>query len=66
MNTTTHSAVRNTENRSTSTGLNSLLAAAEMMINKGIGCLPVVDAQQLIGVVTKTDLLRCLQAMDAA
>ena len=44
----------------------SVAAAAEMMINKGIGCLPVVDDHQLIGVVTKTDLLRCLQAMDAA
>ena len=43
----------------------SVAAAAEMMINKGIGCLPVVDDHQLIGVVTKTDLLRCLQAMDA-
>jgi CBS domain-containing protein len=37
-----------------------------MMINKGIGCLPVVDAQQLVGIVTKTDLLRCLRALDAA
>jgi CBS domain-containing protein len=44
----------------------SVAAAAEMMINKGIGCLPVVDAQQLIGIVTKTDLLRCLHALDAA
>ena len=44
----------------------SVAAAAEMMINKGIGCLPVVDAQQLIGIVTKTDLLRCLRALDAA
>lgn len=44
----------------------SVAAAAEMMINKGIGCLPVVDDHQLIGVVTKTDLLGCLQTMDAA
>ena len=44
----------------------SVAAAVEMMINKGIGCLPVVDAQQLIGIVTKTDLLCCLRALDAA
>jgi CBS domain-containing protein len=44
----------------------SVAAAAEMMINKGIGCLPVVDDHQLIGIVTKTDLLRCLRALDAA
>jgi CBS domain-containing protein len=36
-----------------------------MMITIGIGCLPVVDDQQLIGIVTKTDLLRCLRAQDA-
>ncbi len=44
----------------------SVAAAAEMMITKGIGCLPVVDDHQLIGIVTKTDLLRCLRALDAA
>ena len=43
----------------------SIAAAADMMINKGIGCLPVVDNQQLIGIITKTDLLRCLRAQDA-
>jgi len=37
-----------------------------MMITRGIGCLPVVDNQQLIGIVTKTDLLRCLRTLDAA
>jgi CBS domain-containing protein len=44
----------------------SIAAAADMMINQGIGCLPVVDDHQLIGIVTKTDLLRCLRAQDAA
>ena len=44
----------------------SVAAAADMMINRGVGCLPVVDNQQLIGIVTKTDLLRCLRAPDAA
>ena len=44
----------------------SVAAAADMMMNKGIGCLPVVEDHQLIGIVTKTDLLRCLRALDAA
>ena len=44
----------------------SVAAAAEMIITKGIGCLPVVDNQQLIGLVTKTDRLRCLCALDAS
>jgi len=44
----------------------SIAAAADMMITKGLGCLPVVDDHKLIGIVTKTDLLRCLRALDAA
>jgi len=44
----------------------SVAAAAEMIITKGIGCLPVVDGTTLVGMVTKTDLLRCLKALDAA
>src|SRR5215831_14087956 len=44
----------------------SVAEAADMMINKGIGCLPVVDDQRLIGIVTKTDLLRCLHTLDPA
>jgi CBS domain-containing protein len=44
----------------------SVAAAAEMIINQGIGCLPVIDDHKLIGIVTKTDLLRCLRALDAA
>jgi CBS domain-containing protein len=44
----------------------SVVAAADMMMNKGIGCLPVVEDQPLIGIVTKTDLLRYLRALDAA
>jgi CBS domain-containing protein len=43
----------------------SVTAAADMLMNKGIGCLPVVEDHQLIGIVTKTDLLRCLRALDA-
>jgi CBS domain-containing protein len=44
----------------------SVAAAAEMIITQGIGCLPVVDGTTLVGMVTKTDLLRCLKALDAA
>ena len=43
----------------------SVTAAADLIITKGIGCLPVVDDHQLIGIVTKTDLLRCLHGLDA-
>jgi CBS domain-containing protein len=44
----------------------SLAAAAEIIITRGIGCLPVVDGTTLVGMITKTDLLRCLKALDAA
>jgi len=44
----------------------SVAAAAEMIITKGIGCLPVVDGTTLVGMITKTDLLRCLKALEAA
>ena len=44
----------------------SVAAAAEMMMTTGIGYLPVVDDHQLIGVVAKTDLFRCLCVPDAA
>jgi len=44
----------------------SVAAAAEMIITKGIGCLPVVDGTRLVGMVTKTDLLRCLKTLETA
>ena len=44
----------------------SVAAAAEMIITKGIGCLPVVDGTTLVGMITTTDLLRCLKVLDAA
>jgi CBS domain-containing protein len=37
--------------------------AAEVMLREGIGCLPVVNAGALVGIVTKTDLLRCLRTL---
>ena len=39
--------------------------AADLMVHKGIGCLPVVEGTQLVGVVTKTDLLRCLHYLSS-
>ncbi len=36
--------------------------AADLMVHKGIGCLPVVEGTRLVGLVTKTDLLRCLHS----
>lgn len=39
--------------------------AADLMVQKGIGCLPVVEGARLVGVVTKTDLLRCLRSLSA-
>jgi CBS domain-containing protein len=40
-------------------------AAIDLMLQKGIGCLPVLENGQLVGLLTKTDLLRRLQAMSA-
>jgi CBS domain-containing protein len=41
-------------------------AAVELIVTKGIGCLPVVHDAQLVGIVTKTDLLRHLQTISVA
>jgi CBS domain-containing protein len=37
--------------------------AADLMLSKGIGCLPVMEGDALVGIVTKTDLLRHLRAL---
>src|SRR5262245_35836914 len=44
----------------------SVAAAAEMLMARGIGCLPVVDGTALVGMITKTDLLRCLMTLEAS
>ncbi len=36
----------------------SVKEAARLMIDKKIGCLPVVEGQKLIGLLTETDILR--------
>lgn len=38
--------------------------AASMMMDQGIGCLPVVSDSRLVGIITKTDLLRRLRETD--
>ena len=39
--------------------------AAALMLDKGIGCLPVLDGTRLVGIVTKTDLLRYVHSLSA-
>jgi acetoin utilization protein AcuB len=34
--------------------------AARLMMEKKIGCLPVVEGETLVGLVTETDLLRLI------
>ena len=41
----------------------SIGEVADIMVQKGIGCLPVVRDGQLVGMVTKTDLLRHLRSL---
>jgi CBS domain-containing protein len=37
--------------------------AAKMMADKKIGCLPVVEGESLIGLVTVTDVLRYVETL---
>ena len=37
--------------------------AARQMVEKKIGCLPVVEAEKLVGLVTETDILRDVAEM---
>jgi CBS domain-containing protein len=43
----------------------SLREAVDLIMERGIGCLPVVENGVLVGLVTKTDLLRQLRSMTA-
>ena len=38
----------------------SIRAAARLMMEKKLGCLPIVEGERLVGLVTKSDMLRCL------
>ncbi len=44
----------------TASSTTTIREAAKVMISEKIGCLPVVDGNQLIGIVTQTDLLEML------
>ena len=37
----------------------TLVTASLDLVLRGIGCLPVIDGNRLVGMVTETDLLRC-------
>jgi CBS domain-containing protein len=39
--------------------------AIDLILERGIGCLPVVNNGKLVGIVTKTDLLRHLRTISA-
>lgn len=40
--------------------------AVELILTKGVGCLPVMQDGTLVGIVTKTDLLRWLHTLSQA
>ena len=46
-----------TEEVVTATSATSVDRAAQIMTDRKIGCLPVVDDDQLVGIVTETDLM---------
>ena len=41
----------------------SVQEAAGLMVEKQIGCLPVVDEEKLVGIVTETDILKLVADM---
>jgi CBS domain-containing protein len=43
----------------------SVAETAALMLQKGIGCLPVVDGMTLVGIVTKTAVLCYLSSLSA-
>lgn len=43
----------------------SVKEAARQMVDKKIGCLPVMEGQSLVGIVTETDILRYVVDQDS-
>ncbi|ETX06891.1 CBS domain-containing protein [Candidatus Entotheonella palauensis] len=44
----------------------SVTEAVSLILDQGIGCLPVMQQNRLIGIVTKTDLLEFLRALNSS
>ncbi len=42
----------------------SLKEVVDLMLQKGIGCVPVLEGTRLVGIITKTDLLRYLSEQE--
>lgn len=42
----------------------SLKEVVDLMLQKGIGCVPVLEGTRLVGIITKTDLLRYMSAQE--
>ena len=42
----------------------SIEEANRIMIDKGIGCLPIIDLGELVGILTRNDLLKIIQSID--
>jgi acetoin utilization protein AcuB len=49
-----------TRNPVTATSQTPIAEAAALMLNAGVGCLPIVEDDQLVGIVTETDFLALL------
>ena len=41
----------------------SVVEAARVMAEHKIGCLPVVEKEELLGIITETDVLRCFAGL---
>ena len=44
----------------------SVAEAARVMAERKIGCLPVVEGEELLGIITETDVLRCFAGLTPA
>jgi CBS domain-containing membrane protein len=50
-----------TENVTTISPEAGIVEAVDRLVEGKFGCLPVVDSQRLVGLLTETDCLRCLR-----
>lgn len=54
-----------TEDVVTATSETTLASAAQLMAERKIGCLPVVDGEALVGILTESDLVSAVARGDA-